>query len=138
MLEITPSIRIPESELHFDFVRAAGPGGQNVNKVATAAQLRFDVRAAALPAELKSRLTKLAGRRMTREGVLVIEARAFRTQEQNRAAAIQRLVDLLREAAVRPKRRRKTKPSASAREQRLQKKKRRADVKKLRRERIVD
>jgi ribosome-associated protein len=138
MLEITPSIRIPESELHFDFVRAAGPGGQNVNKVATAAQLRFDVRAAALPAELKSRLTTLAGRRMTREGVLVIEARAFRTQEQNRAAAIQRLVDLLREAAVRPKRRRKTKPSASAREQRLQKKKRRADVKKLRRERIVD
>ena len=90
MIEITPSLQIDERELQIDFVRASGPGGQNVNKVATAAQLRFDVNASSLPEEVKARLLRLAGNRITTEGILLIEAKRFRTQEQNREDAVQR------------------------------------------------
>jgi ribosome-associated protein len=132
MIEITPSLQIDERELQIDFVRASGPGGQNVNKVATAAQLHFDVRGSSLPEDAKARLTQLAGRRITAEGVLVIEAKRFRTQEQNREDAIQRFAELVRRAAVKPKRRRKTKPTQAAKEARLQEKKHRAEIKQMR------
>jgi ribosome-associated protein len=133
MIEITPSLQMDERELRIDFVRASGPGGQNVNKVATAAQLRFDVRAASLPEEVKARLIKIAGKRITGEGVLLIEARRFRTQEQNREDAIQRFVELVRKSLVQPKARKKTKPSAASKDARLKEKKRKAEIKKLRR-----
>jgi ribosome-associated protein len=138
MLEITPTIQIAERDLHFDFIRAAGPGGQNVNKVATAVQLRFDVRHSSLAAEMRQRLIHLAGRRMTNTGVLVIEARTFRTQDQNKEAAIRRFVELVQRAAVRPKARRKTRPSAAAKESRLQSKRRRSQVKRLRGEKALE
>ena len=132
MIEITPSLQIDERELQIDFIRASGPGGQNVNKVATAVQLRFDVQTSALPEEVKARLRHLAGKRMTGEGVLLIEARRFRTQEQNREDAIQRLVELVQKSLVEPKKRKKTKPSAASKEKRLKEKKRRGENKKLR------
>ncbi len=132
MLEITPSLQIDERELQIDFIRASGPGGQNVNKVATAVQLRFDVHASALPEEVKARLRHLGGKRMTGEGVLMIEAKRFRTQEQNREDAIQRFVELVRKSLVKPKARKKTKPSAASKEKRLKEKKRRGENKKLR------
>lgn len=132
MLKITPSIIINDNELHFDYIRASGPGGQNVNKVATAAQLRFDVRASSLPEEVKTRLLHLAGKRATNKGILLIEAKQFRTQEQNREDAIQRLIALIRKALVKPKARKKTKPTKAAREERLQTKKRRGEIKKSR------
>lgn len=132
MIQISPSIQIHENELRFDYIRASGPGGQNVNKVATAAQLRFDVRASSLPEEVKLRLIRLAGKRVTDEGILLIEARQFRTQEQNREDAIQRLVALVRRALVKPKPRKKTKPTKASKEKRLQSKKQRGEVKKSR------
>ena len=132
MIEITPSVQIDERELQLDFVRASGPGGQNVNKVATAAQLRFDVHASALPEEAKARLIQLAGNRITGEGVLLIEARRFRTQEQNREDAIQRFVELVRRSLVRPKTRKKTKPTLASKEERLKAKKKRGEIKKIR------
>lgn len=132
MIEINPSLQIDERELQIDFVRASGPGGQNVNKVATAAQLRFDVRASALPEEVKERLTHLAGNRITSEGVLLIEAKRFRTQEQNREDAIQRFVELIRKSLVRPKTRKKTRPTQAAKEGRIKEKKRRGEIKKMR------
>jgi len=132
MIEITPSLQIDERELQIDFVRASGPGGQNVNKVATAAQLRFDVNASSLPEDVRRRLIRLAGNRVTTEGVLLIEARRFRTQEQNREDAIRRLIDLLQRAVQKPKTRKKTKPTAQSREQRLQQKKQRGEIKKIR------
>jgi len=135
MLEITPSINIDERELEIDYVRASGPGGQNVNKVATAAQLRFDVRGSALPEEIKARLTQLAGKRISTEGVLLIEAKRFRTQEQNREDAINRFVDLARKAAIKPKHRRKTKPTKVSKEKRLREKKERGEIKKIRQSR---
>jgi ribosome-associated protein len=134
VIEITPSLQIDERELQIDFIRASGPGGQNVNKVATAVQLRFDVHAASLPEEIKARLTQLAGNRITSEGLLLIEARRFRTQEQNREDAIQRFVDLMRKSLIKPKARRKTKPTQASKEQRLQEKKRRGEIKKMRQE----
>ncbi len=135
MLEITPSLQIDERDLQIDFIRASGPGGQNVNKVATAAQLRFDVRAASLPEEIKGRLIRLAGKRITSEGVLVIEAKRFRTQEQNREDAVQRFVELVRKSLVEPKKRKKTKPTRAAKEERLKEKKRRGEIKKIRQSR---
>src|ERR1044071_6816943 len=103
MLEITPSLQIDERQLQFDFIRASGPGGQNVNKVATAVQLRFDLSASSLPEEVKTRLIHLAGKRITSEGVLLIEAKRFRSQEQNREDAIQKFVELVRKSLVKPK-----------------------------------
>lgn len=132
MIEITPSVHMDERELQIDFVRASGPGGQNVNKVATAAQLRFDVNASSLPEDVKSRLIRVAGNRMTNEGVLLIEARRFRTREQNREDAIQRFVGLVRKALVPPKARKKTKPTQASKEERLKEKKRRGDIKRQR------
>ena len=119
MIEITPSLQIDEREVQIDFVRASGPGGQNVNKVATAAQLRFDVQTSSLPEEVKSRLVQLAGNRVTTEGVLLIEAKRYRTQEQNREDALQRFSDLIRRALVKPKARKKTKPTTASKEELL-------------------
>jgi ribosome-associated protein len=133
MIEITPTIKINENELHFDYIRASGPGGQNVNKVATAVQLRFDLRASSLPEEVKSRLIHLSGKRATSEGILLIEGKQFRTQEQNREDAIQRLIALVRRASVKPKPRKRTKPTKTSKEKRLHSKKRRGEIKKSRR-----
>ena len=133
MIRIDPRISIDESELEERFIRASGPGGQNVNKLASAVQLRFDVRRSPrLTEEVRARLERLAGRRLTREGVLVINAQRHRTQERNRADARERLVDLIRRAAVAPAPRRPTKPTTGARERRLQSKKHRATIKGLR------
>lgn len=132
MIDITPSIHIDENELRFEYIRASGPGGQNVNKVATAVQMRFDVRASSLPDEVKIRLIHLAGKRITSEGVLVIEAKQYRTQEQNREDAIWRLTELVRKSAVKPKKRTKTKPTAASKEKRLKSKKVRGEIKRLR------
>src|SRR6266540_4248351 len=135
MIRITPSIGIGEDELEEHFIRASGPGGQNVNKLASAVQLRFDVRRSPnLPDDVRARLERLAGRRLTREGVLVINAQRHRTQERNRQDARARLVHLIRRAAVAPVPRRATKPTAGSRERRLQTKKRRGAIKGLRQE----
>ncbi len=139
MLEITPTIRLDERELHFDFIRAAGPGGQNVNKVATAVQLRFDIaNSPALASDLKGRLIRLAGNRVTADGVLLIEAKRFRTQEQNREDALQRFIELIRKAATPPKPRKKTKPTAASKTRRLASKKRKGDIKRIRQSRSFD
>jgi ribosome-associated protein len=138
MIEITPSLQIDERELQIDFIRSSGPGGQNVNKVATAAQLRFDVYASSLPSDVKSRLIHLASNRITNEGVLLIEAKRFRTQEQNRADAIERFLELVRRALVKPKARKKTKPTRASKEERLKKKKKRGEIKKMRQNRSVE
>jgi len=133
MIHITDAIAIEEREVEESFVRAAGPGGQNVNKVATAVQLRFDVRRSpSLPDDVRARLEQLAGRRLTQEGVLIITAQRYRTQERNRQDALDRLVALVRQAVVRPAPRRPTRPTASARRRRLEAKSRRAGIKKLR------
>jgi len=133
MIEVTPSIKIEDNEVQYDFIRSSGPGGQNVNKVATAVQLRFDVRGSpSLPEDVKARLIKLAGSRVTTEGVLIIEASQYRTQEQNRADALLRLVDLIRQAAHKPKPRKKTRPGAAAIAQRLDEKRRRSETKRMR------
>jgi len=129
MIVVTPTISIPEHELAERFVRASGPGGQNVNKVATAVELRFDVGASSLPDEVKARLTTLAGKRVTADGVLLIDSREHRTQAQNRAAARERLAELVRRAAHRPKARKKTRPGKAARERRLTSKAERGRVK---------
>ncbi len=133
MLEITPTISIDEDELQFDFVRAAGPGGQNVNKVATAVVIRFNVVESALPDEVKQRLFKTAGGRINKDGVLVLHARQYRTQEQNRFDAQERLVEILKLASEKPKVRRATRPSVTARAARLGAKKKRGEIKRLRR-----
>ncbi|HMB22388.1 MAG TPA: alternative ribosome rescue aminoacyl-tRNA hydrolase ArfB [Anaerolineales bacterium] len=135
MIEITPALQIDERELQIDFIRASGPGGQNVNKVATAVQLRFDMRASSLPDEAKERLIHLAGKRLTGEGVLVIEAKRFRTQEQNREDALQRFVELVRKSLIKPKTRRKTKPTQTSKEERIKEKKKRGEIKKMRQSR---
>jgi ribosome-associated protein len=129
MLQITDTIVIDDRELDERFVRASGPGGQNVNKVSTAVELRFDVGGSSLPFDVKARLVALAGRRMNTEGVLLIDSREHRTQAMNREAARARLVALLQRAAIRPKTRRPTKPKKAAKERRLESKKRRSDVK---------
>jgi ribosome-associated protein len=130
MLQITPSIIIHDSEIEESFVRASGPGGQNVNKVSTAVQLRFDAgRSRVIDEDMRERLRALAGSRMTIDGILVIDARTFRTQAQNRDAARERLVELLRKAAIKPKRRRRTRPSGASKLKRLDAKKRRSGTK---------
>lgn len=130
MLQVTDQIAIPDSELEESFIRASGPGGQNVNKLSTAVQLRFDVRRSpSLPTAVAVRLMKLAGSRMTLDGVLVLTAQRFRTQERNRADARDRLAGLIAKAAVAPVRRRATKPSAGAKERRLEGKAVRSGIK---------
>jgi ribosome-associated protein len=132
-MQITPTINIPDSELAFSFIRASGPGGQNVNKLSTAVQMRFDVRGStSLPAEVKERLSKLAGARMTQDGELVIEAKRYRSQERNRLDAVQRLVVLVEKAVHRPSIRYATRPSLVARGKRVESKKKRGIVKKQR------
>ena len=129
MISVTDTIAIDERELDERFVRASGPGGQNVNKVATAVELRFDVAASSLPAEVKARLAVLAGNRMTTDDVLLIDSREHRTQAANREAARARLVALIQQAAIRPKKRRPTRPGRAEKEKRLTAKKIRARVK---------
>jgi len=135
MIEITSTLSLGESELQLDFIRASGPGGQNVNKVSSAVQLRFDVGGSpSLTEEVKERLARLAGSRLTGEGVLVIEAKRYRSQEQNRLDAIHRLVVLIQKALEKPEIRKKTRPSFSARAARLDSKKHRGAIKRTRRE----
>ena len=134
MIRITGAIAIGEDEIREQFVRASGPGGQNVNKVATAVQLRFDAAgSASLADDVRERLIRLAGRRATDEGVIVIDARRYRTRERNRQDALDRLIELIRAAAVKPKTRRKTRPTAASKERRLEGKRRAGRDKRLRR-----
>jgi ribosome-associated protein len=129
MLRIARDFSIDENDLDISFVRASGPGGQNVNKLSTAVQLRLDTRRIALPADAQARLIRLAGQRMTKDGVIVIHAQRFRTQERNRMDAIDRLIGLLREAMTRPVPRRPTRPTLGSKQRRLEGKKRRSDIK---------
>jgi ribosome-associated protein len=134
MIEISPSLSIDENEIQLDFIRSSGPGGQNVNKVATGVQLRFNISASStLPEEVKLRLRSIARNRITQDGVLVIEAKRFRTQEQNREDAIARLVGLIFQATQAPKPRKKTRPTLASQAERVEEKKRRGAIKRLRR-----
>lgn len=139
LIQITNRLSIDERELDESFIQASGPGGQNVNKVATAVQLKFDARnSPSLPPDVRARLWKLAGRRISQDGVLLIVAREHRTQERNRAEARQKLIDLLKAATVQPRVRKATKPSKASKERRLVSKTRRSSVKKLRQSRLDD
>lgn len=134
MIKVTENIMIDERELKEEFVRASGPGGQHVNKVATAVKLRFDAaNSPSLPEDVRSRLVQLAGRRITEQGVIVIDARQFRSQERNRQDARERLAALIRKAAEKPKSRRKTRPTAASRRRRMEEKRRRGAAKRTRR-----
>lgn len=133
MIEITKGLSIPEREISLEFIRASGPGGQKVNKTSTAVQLRFDVlNSASLPEDVRARLIQLAGKRITTDGVLIIEASRYRTQESNRQDAIDRFVELLRKATEEPKQRQETQPTAASKSQRLQEKKIKSEKKRLR------
>ena len=133
MIPVTATIAIDEREITEDFVRSSGPGGQNVNKLSTAVQLRFDVRhSPSLAPDIRARLERLAGSRLTRDGVIVITAQRHRTQARNRADALDRLLDLIRQAAIAPIKRRPTRPTRASRERRIEGKKRRSGIKKLR------
>jgi ribosome-associated protein len=135
VIRITDDISIDESEITFEFVRASGPGGQNVNKLATAVQLRFDIHASAtLPDEVKQRLITLGGQRVSKSGVLIIDARRFRTQERNRQDALDRFSALVKKATFRKKRRRPTAPSRASKERRLDEKRRKSQTKRLRKD----
>ena len=133
MIQITPDIAINENEIAFDFVRSSGPGGQNVNKVASAVQLRYDVANASLPEDVKQRLIRLAGSRMTDDGVLILKGQRFRTQMQNREDAQARLIELIGKAAQRPKIRIPTRPTRASQQRRVESKRQRAETKRLRR-----
>lgn len=134
MIEITPTFSLDERELTFDFIRSSGPGGQNANKVSTGVQLRYDAaQSSTLPPEVRERLTRLAGSRMTEEGVVLIEAKRYRTQEQNRADAVNRLVLLLQQAFEPPKVRKPTRPGTTARAARVADKRHRGALKRIRR-----
>jgi len=134
MIYITSHIGIDEREVQQEFIRSSGPGGQNVNKVATAVKLRFDVmNSRSLPGDVRRRLIRLAGRRMTESGVLIIDARRFRTQERNRQDSMRRLVELIRKAAEKPKPRRRTKPTLASKRKRLETKRHRSVIKRMRR-----
>jgi ribosome-associated protein len=134
MIEVTSSVKIDESEVQYDFVRASGPGGQNVNKVATSVQLRFDVRGSPLlETDVKERLIKLAGSRVTEDGILIIEARRYRTQDQNRFDATQRLIALIQKALEKPKLRKATRPSMTSKAARVGEKKKHGEIKRIRR-----
>ena len=133
MIEITPAIQIDEQEIEYNFIHSTGPGGQNVNKVASAVQLRFNVgESSSIPGVVKQRLSRLAGRRMSTAGILTIVARQYRTQEQNRQAALARLVHLIQQAAQPPKPRHKTRPSRAAIQRRLEVKRKRGEIKRMR------
>lgn len=134
MIQITDTLAIDESEVQLQFTRSSGPGGQNINKVSTAVQLRFDVhRSPSLPADVRERLAQLAGSRITSDGVLIIDAHRYRTQERNRRDAIERLVSLIGRASRKPPRRRKTRPTAESNRRRLDAKRRRGETKRRRR-----
>ena len=138
MIQITEDIAISESDIHVKFVRSTGPGGQNVNKVSTAAQLRFDVKNAALPDSLRNRLIRLAGKKMTEQGELLITASRFRTQDRNRQDAFDRLAALIRRAAVPPKARKPTVPTQASNERRLKSKRHRSKIKHTRKSNPLD
>jgi ribosome-associated protein len=134
MIQITPTIAIDESEIQFEFIRASGPGGEKVNRVATAVQLRFDaLNSPSLPDYVRARLAHLAGKRMNKDGVLIITAHRFRTQERNRQDALNRLIELIRRAARKTKIRRQTKPTLASKERRLEEKRSQGKKKRLRR-----
>ncbi|MEJ2168226.1 MAG: alternative ribosome rescue aminoacyl-tRNA hydrolase ArfB [Desulfobacterales bacterium] len=130
MIQVNEHIVLDENEIQEEFVRSSGPGGQNVNRVATAVQLRFDIaNSASLPEDVRRRLLRLGGSRVTRDGILIIDARRFRTQEQNRKDARERLIGLVKRAAEKPKPRRRTRPTAASRRKRLEEKRRRSRIK---------
>ena len=133
MIPITEDLAVDEKNIRFEFIRSSGPGGQKVNKVSTAVQLRFDLAGSSLPGDVRKRLTRLAGHRMTQEGVLIIVARRLRTQAQNRRDALERLVELIRRAATKPKPRLRTRPPLASKERRMESKRRRGEIKRQKR-----